>query len=110
MGVAIGDVRNTGGHDLFVTHFAGETNTLWSAQGEGVYADTTSVGGMGLLDRPFTGWGWGSFDYDNNGFLELAVANGRVTRGPVRADRDPARPVPRSAPKAASPLECRLHP
>jgi hypothetical protein len=88
MGVAIGDVRNTGtgGFDLLSTHFAGETNTLWSSQGEGLYADTTSTAGMGLIDRPFTGWGCGFFDYDNDGFLDLAIANGRVTRGPVRAD------------------------
>jgi len=86
--VAIGDARNTGsgGLDLFVTHFAGETNTLWSAQGDGLYADTTSTAGMGLIDRPFTGWGCGFIDYDNDGFLDLAVGNGRVTRGPVRAD------------------------
>jgi hypothetical protein len=88
MGVAIGDVRNTGssGFDVFSTHFAGETNTLWSSQGDGLYADTTSTAGMGLIDRPFTGWGCGFIDYDNDGFLDLAIANGRVTRGPVRPD------------------------
>jgi hypothetical protein len=86
MGVAVGDVRNTGGSgfDLFSTHFAGETNTIWSSQGDGLFADTTSTAGMGMIDRPFTGWGCGFFDYDNDGFLDLAVANGRVTRGPVR--------------------------
>jgi hypothetical protein len=86
MGVAIGDVRNTGsaGLDLFSTHFAGETNTLWSSQGDGLYVDATSTAGMGMIDRPFTGWGCGFFDYDNDGFLDLAIANGRVTRGPVR--------------------------
>jgi hypothetical protein len=41
---------------------------------------------MGLIDRPFTGWGCGFFDYDNDGFLDLAIGNGRVTRGPVRPD------------------------
>jgi hypothetical protein len=86
MGVAVGDVRNTGSawFDLFSTHFAGETNTLWSSQGDGLYVDTTSTAGMGMTDRPFTGWGCGFFDYDNDGFLDLAIANGRVTRGPVR--------------------------
>ena len=41
---------------------------------------------MGLIDRPFTGWGCGFFDYDNDGFLDLAIANGRVGRGTVRPE------------------------
>lgn len=87
MGVAVGDVRNTAsGFDLFSTHFAGETNTLWASQGEGMFADMTSAAGMGLIDRPFTGWGCGFFDFDNDGFLDLAIGNGRVTRGPVRPE------------------------
>lgn len=90
MGVAIGDVRNSanGGFDLYITHFGGETNTLWAAQGEGLYADLTAAAGMGMIDRPFTGWGCGFFDYDNDGNLDLAVANGRVARGPVRPEAD----------------------
>jgi len=88
MGVAVGDTRNAGAGtvDLFMTHFAGETNTLWAAQGEGLYTDVTSASGMALIDRPFTGWGCGFFDYDNDGFLDLAIANGRVSRGPVRPE------------------------
>lgn len=88
MGVAIGDLRNAanGGFDMYITHFGGETNTLWAAQAEGLYTDTTATAGMGMLDRPFTGWGCGFFDYDNDGNLDLAVANGRVARGPVRPE------------------------
>lgn len=89
MGVAVGDARNTGsGVDIYITHFGGETNTLWASQGEGMFADATSTSGMGLVDRPFTGWGCGFFDYDNDGLLDLAVANGRVARGPVRPEAD----------------------
>ncbi|MGI8601991.1 MAG: CRTAC1 family protein [Verrucomicrobiales bacterium] len=90
MGIAVGDTRNLGGGhiDLLMTHFAGETNTFWASQGEGLFADLTSRAGMGLIDRPFTGWGCGFFDFDNDGFLDLAVANGRVARGPVRPEAD----------------------
>jgi len=90
MGVTVGDIRNSGRRqfDIYITHFGGETNTLWTAQGEGLYADTTATAGMGIIDRPFTGWGCGFFDYDNDGFLDLAVANGRVGRGPVRPEAD----------------------
>jgi len=89
MGVAVGDARNTGiGLDLYVTHISGETNTLWATQGDGLFADSTGIAGMGMIDRPFTGWGCGFFDYDNDGLLDLAVANGRVARGPVRPEAD----------------------
>jgi hypothetical protein len=90
MGVAVGDLRNrgTGEFDIFITHFGGETNTIWAAQGPGLFADATGTAGMALIDRPFTGWGCGFFDYDNDGNLDLAVANGRVARGPVRPEVD----------------------
>ena len=86
MGVTVGDVRNRGDLEIFMTHFSGETNTLWAAEGEGTFSDQTARAGMGLIDRPFTGWGCGFFDYDNDGRLDLAVANGRVARGPVRPE------------------------
>jgi hypothetical protein len=89
MGVTVGDTRNTGnGFDVFVTHISGETNTLWVAQDQGLYSDATSTAGMAMIDRPFTGWGCGFFDYDNDGILDLAIANGRVARGPVRPEVD----------------------
>jgi hypothetical protein len=86
MGIAIGDVRNRGEFDIYVTHISGETNTVWASQEQGLFADATASAGMALIDRPFTGWGCGFFDYDNDGFLDLAVANGRVARGPVRPE------------------------
>ncbi len=86
MGVTVGDVRNKGQFDFFITHFGGESNTLWSAQEDGVFNDTTASAGMAMIDRPFTGWGAGFFDFDNDGFLDLAVANGRVARGHARPE------------------------
>jgi hypothetical protein len=41
---------------------------------------------MAAVDRMFTGWGCGFLDYDNDGFLDLAVVNGRVAKGPVRPE------------------------
>jgi hypothetical protein len=88
MGVTVGDIRNTGkgAFDIYITHFGGETNTLWATQGDGLYGDVTGTSGMGLVDRPYTGWGCGFFDFDNDGVLDLAVGNGRVARGPVRPE------------------------
>ena len=89
MGVTVGDVLNRGNggaFDVYITHISSETNTLWRALGDGQYTDVTPVAGMAAIDRPFTGWGCGFFDYDNDGHLDLAIANGRVARGPVRPE------------------------
>lgn len=86
MGVTIGDVFNRGALDVFITHITTETNTLFKNNGDGTFADVTPTAGMGPIDRPFTGWGTGLFDFDNDGNLDIAVANGRVAKGPSRAD------------------------
>jgi hypothetical protein len=86
MGVHAADVTNKSRLDLFITHITSETNTLWMDQGEGNWIDMTAQAGMSLVDRPFTGWGCGFFDFDNDGMLDLAVVNGRVAKGPVRPE------------------------
>ena len=86
MGVAIGDVFNRGQLDLYVTHISSEVNVLYRNNGDGTFADATAAAGMSPIDRPFTGWGCGLFDFDNDGNLDLAVANGRVAKGPVRPE------------------------
>ena len=43
---------------------------------------------MSGIDRPFTGWGCGFVDYDNDGNLDLAIANGRVAKGPAHPEAD----------------------
>jgi hypothetical protein len=86
MGITVGDTRNTGNLDLFITHITSETNTYFCDQGGGNWLDQSAAAGMGIIDRPFTGWGCGLFDYDNDGLLDLAVVNGRVAKGPARPE------------------------
>ena len=80
MGVAAGDVNGDGRFDLFMTHLKDETNTLYIATEYGMFADESDVSGMGAIDLPYTGFGCGLFDYDNDGDLDLALVNGRVKR------------------------------
>ena len=83
MGTAAGDINGDGLFELLKTHITSETNTLYIASAEGLYTDGTSDAGMAPIDRPYTGWGCAFLDYDLDRDLDVAVANGRVTRGPV---------------------------
>jgi hypothetical protein len=87
MGVAAFDLQEDGDTDLFVTHLDGETNTLFQNDG-GRFRDRTDVSGLGPPSFPFTGFGTGAVDFDHDGWLDLYVANGRVTRAPP-GSRDP---------------------
>jgi hypothetical protein len=84
MGVALGDVDLNGRLDLFLTHLTGESNTLYLSTSVGLFADRSAAGLAGV-DLAYTGFGCGFLDYDHDGDLDLAVANGRVAREP----RDP---------------------
>ncbi|MEM1179024.1 MAG: CRTAC1 family protein [Acidobacteriota bacterium] len=78
MGVTAGDVDNDGDEDLFVTHLDEETNTLYEAEPGALFADRTAVTGLGAASFNTTGFGTHFFDYDNDGRLDLFVANGAV--------------------------------
>jgi len=76
MAVAAADLDNDGFTDLFVAGVKG--NTLYRNLGNGRFADATSRAGLAGVDPAF-GPRWavsaGWFDYDNDGWLDLFVAN-----------------------------------
>ncbi|RKU15426.1 hypothetical protein C6500_19780 [Candidatus Poribacteria bacterium] len=78
MGIAAGDYDNDGVQDLFVTNFSLEINSLFHNDNDGFYTMTTFE--AGLADASFSKLGFGTqfIDADNNGSLELFVANGHV--------------------------------
>lgn len=78
MGVDAGDLDGNGTNDIFVTHLMDETNTLYVNLGEAVFEDRTREAGLGMPGRRFTGFGTAFFDYDNDGWLDLFIANGAV--------------------------------
>jgi hypothetical protein len=81
MGIALGDVDGDGLFDVFVTHLTEEHHTLWRQGPRGLFQDRTAAAG---LARPLwrgTGFGTVLADFDNDGALDIAVVNGRVTRG-----------------------------
>lgn len=78
MGVDAGDFDGNGTDDIFITHLMDETNTLYVNLGHALFEDRTREAGLGKPGRRFTGFGTFFFDYDNDGWLDLFVANGAV--------------------------------
>ena len=78
MGVDAGDYDNDGDADLFVTNFSDDVNTLYRNDGGGVFEDATHVAGVGGAVRPYLGWSTALADFDNDGWLDLFVANGHL--------------------------------
>jgi hypothetical protein len=78
MGIANGDYDNDGMLDLFVTNFSLEVNSLFHNDGDGFFTMTTFE--TGLAEPSFSQLGFGTqfLDADNNGTLDLFVANGHV--------------------------------
>ena len=78
MGVAVADYDANGLFDIFVTNFAGDTNTLYQNLGKLLFADATSISGQGEISLQYLGWGAGLEDLDNDGLPDIFVANGHV--------------------------------
>ncbi len=78
MGVDAGDFDNDGDTDLFVAHLMGETNTLYVNDGQGLFEDQTIARGLAAGSFPYTAFGVGWLDADNDGWLDLLILNGAV--------------------------------
>ncbi len=90
MGIDAGDFDADGDLDLFMTHINGETNTLYVNDGGGLFEDRSVESGLAAPSFPYTGFGTGWFDYDNDGWLDLLVLNGEVrTIEPLAREGDP---------------------
>ena len=85
MGVQAADVDVDGDLDLFMTHIRNETNT-WYRNDDGIFTDATVTTGLARASRDATGFGMGYFDFDNDGILDLYIANGGVIRTENRTD------------------------
>ncbi|HMF13542.1 MAG TPA: CRTAC1 family protein, partial [Gemmataceae bacterium] len=66
--------------DLFVTHLTSETHTLWRQLDRGRFTDRTVAAGLTRAGWRGTGFGTVLADFDNDGALDLALVNGRVSK------------------------------
>lgn len=78
MGIAAGDYDASGTIDLLITHFYADTSTLYSNLGGLLFTDATRSSHVGAPSRNRLGWGTAFCDFDNNGWLDLIVANGHI--------------------------------
>ena len=78
MGVDAADFDNSGRSGLAITNFEGEMVGLYRAQGSGLYQDVATRTGVGAASRNRLGFGCAFADFDLDGLLDLAVANGHI--------------------------------
>jgi len=78
MGTDMADYDNDGRLDIFVTNLAQEANVLYHNDGGGVFSNRTFVSGLGAPSLLKLGFGTFFFDPDNDGNLDLFVANGHI--------------------------------
>ena len=78
MGVDFGDYNNDGALDIFVTNFSNETNTLYHNTADGALIDFTNIVGLGEVSFLKLAFGTKFFDANNDGALDLFVANGHL--------------------------------
>jgi len=78
MGLGVGDYDNDGRVVFYITNFSDDSNTLYRNDGDANFTDVTAPTGFGEITIPFLGWGTEFFDYDNDGWKDVIVANGHV--------------------------------
>jgi hypothetical protein len=76
MGADFRDFDGDGRPDIIMTGLRGETFELFRNRGDGTFEDASASSGLLGLSRGWNGWGCGLVDLDNDGWLDLFVANG----------------------------------
>ncbi len=76
MGVDFQDYDNDGLPDLVITDLANQKYALYRNNGDGSFDYTSNTSGLAVSTMLHSGWGAKFFDYDNDGFKDLIIAQG----------------------------------
>jgi hypothetical protein len=76
MGVDAADFDGDGRQDLFVANVDQEMFSLYRNEGREFFSDVAHANEVARTTRLLSGWGLKFFDYDNDGLVDLFLANG----------------------------------
>jgi hypothetical protein len=78
MGLDAADYDNDGRLDVYATHFANDSSTLYRSLGGMLFADVTQKAGIQAPEWPLVGWGTRFVDLDHDGWKDIVHTNGHV--------------------------------
>jgi enediyne biosynthesis protein E4 len=78
MCISFGDYDNDGELDLYISDFQGSSDHLWHNDGKGSFDEVSDEAGITGPTHNVLSFGGGFIDYDNDGWLDLFIANGHV--------------------------------
>ena len=78
MGVDAGDYDGDGRLDIVKTNFSQDYTSLYHNDGDGLFTDVSFRSGLAATLGRYLGWGVGFVDLDNDGLLDLFIANGHI--------------------------------
>jgi len=81
MCISLGDYDNDGYLDLYVSDFQLASDHVWHNDGKGFFEEASEMLGITAPTKHVLSFGGGFFDMDNDGWLDLFIANGHVYEG-----------------------------
>jgi hypothetical protein len=78
MGVDAADYDRSGHPSLIITNFANQMLSLYHNEGNGLFVDEAPSSEVGRNTLVTLGFGCFFFDYDNDGWLDIFVADGHI--------------------------------
>ncbi|HZN12151.1 MAG TPA: CRTAC1 family protein [Blastocatellia bacterium] len=78
MGCDARDFDNDGWEDVFYNDISGQIFGLFRNEGGKFFSYVSGTHGIDRASRPYTGWGCGFIDYNNDGWKDIYSANGEL--------------------------------
>ena len=81
MCISLGDYDNDGYLDLYISDFQLASDHVWHNDRKGFFEEASQTVGITAPTKHVLSFGGGFFDMDNDGWLDLFIANGHVYEG-----------------------------